>query len=67
MYPTAADVNLAYEIINYRYNNRDKITIISTELTIGGLCEIDEALGGRIRQRAGENVYTTTKWRDRRM
>ena len=45
--PTAGDVNLAFEILNYRYNNRLK-TIISSEHTIDGLLQIDEATGSRI-------------------
>lgn len=52
--PTAADVRLANEIINYRYNkcraDADKrlVTIISTELSIQQLNEIDSAVTGRI-------------------
>ena len=45
--PTVGDVNLAFEILNYRYNNRLK-TIISSEHTIDGLIRIDEAAGSRI-------------------
>lgn len=45
--PTAADVNLAFEIINYRYINRLP-TIISTEKLPEELLEIDEATGGRV-------------------
>ena len=33
--PTQADKNIAFELINYRYNNPDTITIISSELQIG--------------------------------
>lgn len=50
--PTVADVNYAFEIINYRYNNPKLITIISTELTEDELLDIDEAIGGRIYERA---------------
>lgn len=47
--PTVADVNLAFEILNNRYNSRDStMTIISTERTIQELLEIDEAVGSRI-------------------
>lgn len=49
--PTAADVNLAFEILNYRYNNKKLRTIISSEFMIDELLEIDEALGSRIYQR----------------
>lgn len=50
--PTSTDVNLAFEIINYRYNNPDKITIISSECTTDDLVDIDEAVGGRIAERS---------------
>lgn len=50
--PTAADINVAFEIINYRYNNQELITIISSELTEDELFDIDEAVGGRIYERA---------------
>ena len=52
--PTSADIRLANEIINYRYNlcrkGTDKryITVISTELPVRDLNEIDNALTGRI-------------------
>lgn len=50
--PTAADVNLAFEIINYRYNQPELITIISSERTLIELMEIDEAIAGRIAERS---------------
>lgn len=59
--PTAADVRLANEIINYRYNkcraDADKrlITIISTELSIQQMNEIDCAVTGRIVEMAKPN------------
>lgn len=46
--PTGADINLAFEIINYRYINSDLITIISSEKTLAELLLIDEAIGSRI-------------------
>ena len=52
--PTSADIRLAYEIINYRYNAGNKITIISSERTINEIFAIDEAICGRIREYAGE-------------
>lgn len=45
--PTAADIGLAYEILNVRCNNQ-LTTILSTEKTLGELLDIDEALGSRI-------------------
>ena len=46
--PTSADVRLAYDLLNYRYENRSLITMLSTERTISELKQIDEAIGGRI-------------------
>ena len=54
MRPTEADCNLAFEIINYRYNQQGLITIISSELGIDELLNIDEAIASRICQRAGK-------------
>ncbi len=50
--PTAADINLAFEILNYRYNRADAITIISSESTLDEIFATDEAVGGRIGERA---------------
>lgn len=52
--PTAADSGLAFEIINYRYNNHLP-TIISTEKTPQELWEIDPAFYGRIYERTGDD------------
>lgn len=46
-----ADLRLAFELINYRYNN-DLITIISSEKSINEILEIDEAIGSRIYERS---------------
>lgn len=50
--PTQGDINAAFEIINYRYNNPGLVTIISSELTVDELIDIDEATGGRIYERS---------------
>ena len=50
--PTGADVNVAFEIINYRGNNPELLTIISSECTEDDLLDIDEAVGGRIIEKA---------------
>ena len=55
--PTPADVRLAYEILNYRYNNSDLITIISSEYLIKDLLNIDEAVGSRIFQRSKDYQF----------
>ena len=46
--PTPADIKLAYEIINYRYQNPKLITIISSERYISEIEDIDSAIGSRI-------------------
>lgn len=61
--PTAADINVAFEIINYRYNNPALLTIISSELTQDELIDIDEAIGGRIYEKA--TAFSIGKNRDR--
>ena len=49
--PTSADINLAFEIINSR-SVANKRTIISSECTDTDLIDIDQALAGRIIERA---------------
>lgn len=49
---TSGDVNLAFELLNARYNRKDLITIISTELSIEQIMDIDEAVGSRIFERS---------------
>ena len=61
--PTGADINVAFEIINYRYNNPSLLTIISSELSEDELLDIDEAIGGRIYERA--KSITIGRSRDR--
>ena len=65
--PTAADVNVAFEIINYRYNNPGMITIISSECTEDELLDIDEAIGGRIYERAKAFSIAKNRARNYRM
>lgn len=55
--PTAADIKIAFEILNYRYNRADLITIISSERSLQELCDIDSALGGRIAERTKNGDY----------
>lgn len=50
--PTSADVNIAFELLNYRYNNPELITIISSEFTTRDIIGIDEAVGSRIYERS---------------
>jgi len=51
---TEADLRLAFEIINARYNNMNLRTIISSERPIGDIMNLDEALGGRVYERASQ-------------
>lgn len=44
---TEADVNIVYEIVNYRYNNNLPL-IISTEKKLNDLIIFDEAIGSRL-------------------
>lgn len=64
--PTYADVRLAIEIINYRYNNPGLITIISGERPIDELIYIDEALAGRIAELSKEGGYCINLQKDSR-
>lgn len=50
--PSPADVKLAFEIINYRYNNAHLPTIISSDRTLMELIDIDEPLAGRIAEKS---------------
>lgn len=50
--PTTGDVNLAFELLNSRYNDLKKMTIISTERDVEQLLAIDEAVGSRIYERS---------------
>jgi len=50
--PTQADVNLAFQIINSRYQDKKWTTIISCEYTTADLMAIDEAVGSRIFERS---------------
>lgn len=49
---TEADINLAFEIIDARYNRPKCMTVISSERDMPDILDIDEAVGGRIAERA---------------
>ena len=53
---STADVNATFKIINYRYNE-ELPTIISSELSIQQIVEIDEALGSRIAEMANYKIF----------
>lgn len=48
---TQGDINLAFEILNARYN-KGLVTVISSEKMIKEILEIDEAIGSRIYEKA---------------
>lgn len=52
--PTDADVQIAFELLNARYNDPKKITLLSGERELREIMDIDEALGSRIYQRCGK-------------
>jgi DNA replication protein DnaC len=52
--PSTADINIAFEILNARYQDKDLITIISSEKVIKELLIIDEAIGSRIYEMTGD-------------
>lgn len=54
---TETDVNIMYEIINYRYMNNLPI-IISTEKSLDELLEFDEAVGSRMIEMCRGNIVT---------
>ncbi len=51
--PSSADINLVFEIINYRYNMPNLVTILSSEYMIEDIAKFDEAIAGRIYERCG--------------
>lgn len=57
---TDADVNLAFDILNARYNNTALLTIISSELSIPKMLSIDEAIGSRIYERCAGNYVNVS-------
>lgn len=51
--PTAAEIKHTFEVLNMRLV-RNGITIITSERSLMEICDIDEALGSRIKQRCGK-------------
>lgn len=54
---TESDVNILYEIVNYRYMNNLPM-VISTEKSLEELMEFDEAIGGRIIEMCIKSLVT---------
>lgn len=55
--PTTGDGNFAADIIYARYNDSRLITIISTEMTIGDIMDVDEGTASRIYERTKNGGY----------
>lgn len=62
---TEADINIAFELLNSRYNDPEKLTVISSERTLEEVLDIDEAVGSRIYERSKGNYIKapTENWR----
>lgn len=63
---TEADKNIAFDLLNARYNDPKAITILSTEWPIDKILSWDEAIGSRIAERAREytlNLRSKQNWR----
>lgn len=58
--PTTGDINLAFDILNYRYVN-NLLTVISSESISSEILEFDEAIGGRIIEKARPNFFDIGK------
>ena len=54
-----ADLNLAFTILNHRYNSPGKLTIISSERSLADIRSLDPAIAGRIYERAKDHVFKT--------
>ena len=61
---TEADIKHAFTLINNRYEN-EKITIISSELNLSELINVDEAISSRIKQMCGGYVVNIKKDKSR--
>lgn len=57
---TDTDVTLAFDLINYRYNNH-LATIVTSELSFSDLMSVDAAIAGRIKERCGKYLYEIGK------
>lgn len=57
--PTDADVRLAFELLDHRYNNQ-LITILSSEMTFDRILALDQAIAGRVKEMCGEFLVSIT-------
>ena len=63
--PTTADINLAFKLLNARYNNPELLTIISSEWYLGEVRNFDDAVGSRIFEKTQEFCVTLGREVDR--
>ena len=61
---TETDLSYAYRLINHRYNN-NLTTIITSEMFLNELIDIDEAIGGRMKEKAGTYLVQIRRDRNR--
>lgn len=54
--PSEADRHIAFELLDARCSDHSRITILSSERTLDDILQIDEAIGGRIMERCGDDV-----------
>ena len=57
---TETDIDYAFELINKRYN-LNLVTIVSSELLMAELAEIDQAIAGRIREKTKDYYFQEEK------
>jgi len=57
---TDTDKSYAFELINHRYN-KSLVTIISSELLLLELAELDQAVAGRLKEKAGKYCFQISK------
>lgn len=55
---TQSDIAISFEILNRRYTTKGIITIISSELRLDQIADIDEATAGRIAQKSKDHCMT---------
>lgn len=59
--PSPADINLSFQIINSRYQNKNLVTIFSSELALTKMIEMNEAIGSRIYEKCGKYLIFNEK------
>ena len=60
-----ADIKIAFDILNSRYLDKTKVTILSSELTLQELYDVDEACASRITERARGYIFNIAKSKEK--